>query len=442
MAPIKPVLNQFNGGEISPWLEGRIDLPKYQYSAKTIKDFIPMSEGSAKRRGGSHYVVPVKEVDAFLFKINPTPEDATVFINGLAVYEIYCALGDVVSYSVSCPKFQSVNETIVINNDTTLNVELLSLSLRNTITILPTPNDADVYINNVKQESAVVLKNSTVNYEVSKEGFDTYKGSVQVVDDISIEIKLTTSFSIVVDEAGAAVFINGQKRSSIVVNLGDKVEWSVSKSGFMPQSGNLIIDKSTVLMVDLKPYYDIDQIIINKNIGGSYSFTLKVDGYYRLSICGSGGGAGGSAGSHSWVGSNGGSGSAFSGKVRLSAGTHTVYVGKGGVGGVASGRNAPPGRAGEASYMNNGTLRLLTCGAGGGGSGTGDGYIAGGGGDGGILTFGSIAIQSYTVKSNGKKNSITSLLSNGSGCGGQSKAASTGSPGTDGSIKITYLGQV
>lgn len=34
---VKPALTQFNGGEISPQLEGRTDWDKYNYSAKLCK---------------------------------------------------------------------------------------------------------------------------------------------------------------------------------------------------------------------------------------------------------------------------------------------------------------------------------------------------------------------------------------------------------------------
>ena len=60
----KPILNQFNGGEISSWLEGRIDLQKYPYSARLMRNFIPLVEGSVVRRGGSHFVASCKEEDA------------------------------------------------------------------------------------------------------------------------------------------------------------------------------------------------------------------------------------------------------------------------------------------------------------------------------------------------------------------------------------------
>lgn len=62
---IKPAINQFNGGELSPYLEGRTDWDKYNYSAKLCKNFIPLIEGSLKRRGGSHFVGKVKPKESF-----------------------------------------------------------------------------------------------------------------------------------------------------------------------------------------------------------------------------------------------------------------------------------------------------------------------------------------------------------------------------------------
>ena len=39
---IKPVQNQFNGGEISPLMDGRFDLPAYQYAAEALINNIPI----------------------------------------------------------------------------------------------------------------------------------------------------------------------------------------------------------------------------------------------------------------------------------------------------------------------------------------------------------------------------------------------------------------
>ena len=66
---IKPVQNQFNGGEISPLMDGRFDLPAYQYAAEALINNIPISEGCVKRRGGSHFVASAKQIDGLEFKL-------------------------------------------------------------------------------------------------------------------------------------------------------------------------------------------------------------------------------------------------------------------------------------------------------------------------------------------------------------------------------------
>lgn len=74
---IKPALNQFNGGEISPQLEGRYDWDKYNYSAKLCKNFIPLVEGSLKRRGGSHFVASRRGDNLAEFVITLYSDNAT-----------------------------------------------------------------------------------------------------------------------------------------------------------------------------------------------------------------------------------------------------------------------------------------------------------------------------------------------------------------------------
>ena len=58
---IKPAKVQFNGGELSPWLEGRTDIAKYDKTAKLCRNFIPMAEGSLKRRGGTLSLIHISE---------------------------------------------------------------------------------------------------------------------------------------------------------------------------------------------------------------------------------------------------------------------------------------------------------------------------------------------------------------------------------------------
>ena len=85
---VKPALTQFNGGEISPQLEGRTDWDKYNYSAKLCKNFIPLVEGSLKRRGGTHFVALRKQLGQITLniKILGTTEENPVSYTHLGVW--------------------------------------------------------------------------------------------------------------------------------------------------------------------------------------------------------------------------------------------------------------------------------------------------------------------------------------------------------------------
>ena len=54
------IYTHFNTGEISDRLKGRVDLDKYKHGCETMENFQVLPEGSAKRRGGIHYVADVK----------------------------------------------------------------------------------------------------------------------------------------------------------------------------------------------------------------------------------------------------------------------------------------------------------------------------------------------------------------------------------------------
>jgi hypothetical protein len=55
-----PMLSSFNAGELSPRLEGRVDIPKYNQGLRICENFIPMIQGPIMRRGGFRYVANVK----------------------------------------------------------------------------------------------------------------------------------------------------------------------------------------------------------------------------------------------------------------------------------------------------------------------------------------------------------------------------------------------
>ena len=46
----------FNAGEWSPRMYGRTDIDRYKYAVKTMRNFLPLPSGPARRRSGTRYV--------------------------------------------------------------------------------------------------------------------------------------------------------------------------------------------------------------------------------------------------------------------------------------------------------------------------------------------------------------------------------------------------
>ena len=60
MAKASPIQTSFNAGELSPKLEGRVDMAKYANGAKLIENFMLSVQGPAVRRAGTRFVNEVK----------------------------------------------------------------------------------------------------------------------------------------------------------------------------------------------------------------------------------------------------------------------------------------------------------------------------------------------------------------------------------------------
>lgn len=60
MPKAAPIRSSFNAGELSPLLDGRVDVAKYQNGCRVMENFIPTVQGPAVRRAGTRYVAEVK----------------------------------------------------------------------------------------------------------------------------------------------------------------------------------------------------------------------------------------------------------------------------------------------------------------------------------------------------------------------------------------------
>lgn len=55
-----PMLSSFNAGELSPSVEGRVEVAKYANGCKTLENYLMTVQGPAKRRGGTRFITEVK----------------------------------------------------------------------------------------------------------------------------------------------------------------------------------------------------------------------------------------------------------------------------------------------------------------------------------------------------------------------------------------------
>ena len=384
---IKPALNQFNGGEISPYLEGRYDWDKYNYSAKSCKNFIPTVEGYLRRRGGTHFVkagVETKSITVAwgIFFPDSQPLPVKLIVNDEEVdlgtqyfvpftKRLVFSEGDEVTYSVIADGCVPVSATFIAegDNDTylkTIEIHLISLEDAVTLTINPDPAGSVVRINNIIAKSLTVEKGTTAIYSV------TYANET------------VNSYAVMTEDK--------------TVNVA--VQYTIFDSN-KPQVKNIYVS----------------------------------DAYYSVAVVGAGGGAGGgSYGSdHKGTGKGGGGGAAFVGVVRLS-GQLRLLVGNKGIGGENDRKGGYSGQNGGQTLISN----LIVA-----NGGTGGQDRHGVAGTGGVLQINNDIIQSYTIKSNGYNGANTIggySLYNGHGKGGDGVYKQWGGNGANGYIQIKYYG--
>ena len=121
-----------------------------------------------------------------------------------------------------------------------------------TITINPTPSDAIVVINGKTRTTAQVLKGGTVTWSVSKSGYVTQTGTATITEDTTNAVTLLAAYEITINTANEnTVVINGVEQRSVNVAQGSTVTWSVSRTGYTTQSGSFTATEDTTLNITL-----------------------------------------------------------------------------------------------------------------------------------------------------------------------------------------------
>lgn len=193
-------------------------------------------------------------------------------------------------------------------------------------------------------------------------------------------------------------------------------------------------------------HYTPNQVLYESSTGGtSTTLNLLTTGRYQV-IC-VGGGSGGAyvySSKFSDGRASGGSGAGFNGIVNLSSGNHTIKVGAGGNGLAyeTNGKTSATSTAGGQSAIDS------TIVAGGGGAATagihGATQTAG---SGGVLSYDSSKVQSYTLATNGNAGTTiynSNITGGASVYGGYGKGGNAGNSyttaGGSGYVKVIYIG--
>lgn len=153
-------------------------------------------------------------------------------------------MGTVVSWTVSCSGYESREGTVFPVGNTTLSVNLTALTMY-TVTIRPFPLDSVVtlsgeggYEQTEGTNSITVPEGTTVSYVVAKSSLDPFSGNLVVSENKEIDVVLNATITLVSDPADAVKKINN-KGSSLTVPCNTSPTWTVSKDGYISQSGTI-----------------------------------------------------------------------------------------------------------------------------------------------------------------------------------------------------------
>ena len=187
------------------------------------------------------------------FKINPTPANAVVKINGQETKSLTVEHGTQIKWSVSATGYTAQSGELVATEDKVLVVELEKI--RVTLTINANPSDAVVTINGQTTNSLTVDYGTSVSWSVEAEGYDGESGSLVLTETKTLDVDLSLeilTFTINPTPADAVVTINGIKTNSLTTTYGSNIEWTVSANGYVAQSGDLVLRDDTIISVELE----------------------------------------------------------------------------------------------------------------------------------------------------------------------------------------------
>jgi hypothetical protein len=104
--------NGFNSGELSPFLNARVEIDRYFYGVRTLLNFIPMLQGPARKRPGFKYVSDLKE-KCWLLPIVFSQTDSWIAAFGDSKVKFFTDHGPVLESAVVITGVSSANPGVI-----------------------------------------------------------------------------------------------------------------------------------------------------------------------------------------------------------------------------------------------------------------------------------------------------------------------------------------
>lgn len=153
---------------------------------------------------------------------------------------------------------------------------------------------SDKFVSVNGRAEVLAVRDSTVSYTVSSEGFENISGSI-VASAVNIDILLPrfevaapapepVMFTITVNPtpSDAAVKLNGVAQSSVSIASGSSVSYEVSKTGYTTKTGSIVADSTKTVDVVLEAV-SVEKVTITINPTPADA-TVKLNGVEQSSI--------------------------------------------------------------------------------------------------------------------------------------------------------------
>ena len=241
--------------------------------------------------------------NGFTLTINPTPADATVTLS-VNDHPEYVQVGNTITvpnntsvdWVVSKTGYISQSNSILMHQDETMNIELISGAC--VFTVVPVPSNCQVTImdleagqmtSGVGEKSLATTVGNTVRCIVSKSGYTTKTIDVPVTGTTRMTITLEASMAtitLITNAPNPTIVLSAvgyvQDGNSITVPVGTRVDYIVSATGYITRQNTIFADVDKTYEIILTEDGEMATLTIAPK-PTSTSVTINATGYDTVS---------------------------------------------------------------------------------------------------------------------------------------------------------------